>query len=146
MSEEVETNQPEVEAQYQERLDYENMLKMQIMNVSMAINAGYDGYNNAQVLITLLIPELREMVADDLRKAKVELKKEADRAKAYQASHTSRVIGKQPARKVEQQHKAQMQAIARRNYSLKILNVVVLALHDRGMLLSQEKQLDVGGY
>jgi len=148
MSQEVEftTNRPGEEKKYQERLDYENMLRYQVMSVGMAINHGYDGYDAAQVLLTMLIPELYEPIAEDVEEARSRLEKHAQAISKYRTVSQIKVIGSNVRAAQDQKYIAQQIREHKRDFSLKIIELVMQVLHEHGMLLSHERLLDEGGY
>ena len=144
--EEFKTNRPGDEKKYQERLDYENMLRYQVMSVGQAINAGYDGYNATQVLLTMLIPELYEPIKDDVERARNHLAQQVKKVQNYKSYSMVKVVGANTRAMQDQQYIASQVADFKRDYSLSIMEMVIQTLHDNAMLLSQERRLDEGGY
>jgi len=133
---EFETNKPEIEKRYRERLNYQALLMQRINSVLIAIDQGYDGYTNLNSLLSILIPEIREGIEEDLRKAKEDREEELEELSKLPKPVWNKEIREYRRRLIE----------INRRYVWKVINAIILALHDLGLLLEEERKLDEGGY
>jgi len=133
---EFETNKPEIERRYRERLNYQGLLMQRINSVLIAIDQGYDGYTNLNSLLSILIPEIREGIEEDLRKAKEDREEELEELSKLPKPVWNKEIREFNRKLIE----------INRRYVWKVINAIILALHDLGLLLEEERKLDEGGY
>ena len=133
---EFETNKPEIERRYRERLNYQALLMQRINSVLIAIDQGYDGLNNLNSLLSILIPEIREGIEEDLRKAKEDREEELEELSKLPKPVWNKEIREYNRKLIE----------INRRYVWKVINAIILALHDLGLLLEEERKLDEGGY
>lgn len=136
MEEEFEVNDQEEEKRYRERLNYQTLLFQRISSVLIAIDQGHDGYINLNSLLSILIPEIREGIEEDLQRAKENREEELEKLSELPKPLYSSEIREYRRRVTE----------INRRYVWKVLNAIILAMHDLGMLLEEERRLDEGGY
>ena len=137
--EDLEVNDQEAEKRYKERLNYQGLLMQRINSIMIAIDQGYNPYDNTNSLLSILIPEIKGPIEGEIELAKKErdekLKKIHEQMELQQPLTNS--MRKAFNRKIIETNQ---------NYAWKVVNLVINTLHDMGMLLEEERRLDEGGY
>lgn len=119
---------------YKDKLNYEGLLLTQIQSVLNAINYGQSGITQTENLLASLLPDILTEISDDVKKAQSELSIGIHRANK---SVTNPIFSY-----VADNTIANLQC----DYSRTIVKLVIEALDNRALLLTQERQLDTGGY
>jgi len=137
--EDLEVNDQEAEKRYKERLNYQGLLMQRINSIMIAIDQGYNPYDNTNSLLSILIPEIKGPIEGEIELAKKErdekLKKIHEQMELQQPLTNS--MRKAFNRKIIETNQ---------KYAWKVVNLVINTLHDMGMLLEEERRLDEGGY
>lgn len=129
---EFETNQPEEERRYQDKLNYTGYLLALITNVLNSVdNFNRSGVKQVESVLAYLTPDLRGEVMPDVNKAKKQLNRQINK---YARTH------------FDPDKCSNARITLSQKYAKKVVQIVIEVLHDRGMLLTEERKLDEGGY
>jgi len=137
--EDWEVNDQEAEKRYKERLNYQGLLMQRINSIMIAIDQGYNPYDNTNSLLSILIPEIKGPIEGEIELAKKERDEKLNKIHEQMKLQQPLTIPMKKAfnRKIIETNQ---------NYAWKVVNLVINTLHDMGMLLEEERRLDEGGY
>jgi len=137
--EDLEVNDQEAEKRYKERLNYQGLLMQRINSIMIAIDQGYNPYDNTNSLLSILIPEIKGPIEGEIELAKKERDEKLNKIHEQMKLQQPLTIPMKKAfnRKIIETNQ---------NYAWKVVNLVINTLHDMGMLLEEERRLDEGGY
>ena len=137
--EDLEVNDQQEEKKYRERLNYQGLLMQRINSIMIAIDQGYNPYDNTNSLLSILIPEIKGPIEGEIELAKKERDEKLNKIHEQMKLQQPLTIPMKKAfnRKIIETNQ---------NYAWKVVNLVINTLHDMGMLLEEERRLDEGGY
>ena len=137
--EDLEVNDQQEEKKYRERLNYQGLLMQRINSIMIAIDQGYNPYDNTNSLLSILIPEIKGPIEGEIELAKKERDEKLNKIHEQMKLQQPLTIPMKKAfnRKIIETNQ---------NYAWKVVNLVMNTLHDMGMLLEEERRLDEGGY
>jgi len=139
IEEDLEVNDQQEEKKYRERLNYQGLLMQRINSIMIAIDQGYNPYDNTNSLLSILIPEIKGPIEGEIELAKKERDEKLNKIHEQMKLQQPLTIPMKKAfnRKIIETNQ---------NYAWKVVNLVINTLHDMGMLLEEERRLDEGGY
>ncbi|RLG69957.1 MAG: hypothetical protein DRO04_02570, partial [Candidatus Iainarchaeum archaeon] len=110
-----------------------------INSIMIAIDQGYNPYDNTNSLLSILIPEIKGPIEGEIELAKKERDEKLNKIHEQMKLQQPLTIPMKKAfnRKIIETNQ---------NYAWKVVNLVINTLHDMGMLLEEERRLDEGGY
>ncbi|RLG69961.1 MAG: hypothetical protein DRO04_02590, partial [Candidatus Iainarchaeum archaeon] len=66
IEEDLEVNDQQEEKKYRERLNYQGLLMQRINSIMIAIDQGYNPYDNTNSLLSILIPEIKGPIEGEI--------------------------------------------------------------------------------